>query len=259
MDFRLERFERVDASAGTALLRVLGEWDGAETPELLIDDGRERRRVRALPDPSGGAGGLRAAFPVPSALLGSGSVAFALVSQAGELVADLPRPVAPGQLERLTAERDDLRGRVESLEMDLARGAAAGDAGELEQRVAMLEAELDSVSERYAGAQEVARAALEERMRLASELERAQSAELQVEALEQSGAEFHVEALHEDSRADRPAARQSASRAAARHNHPAQRARHDGRRVAVERGVAFGIVLMLVVAVLVAVVVLGLV
>jgi hypothetical protein len=236
MDFRLERFERVDASAGTALLRVLGEWDGAETPELMIDDGRERRRVRALPDPSGGAGGLRAAFPVPSALLGSGSVAFALVSQAGELVADLPRPVAPGQLERLTAERDDLRGRVESLET-----------------------ELDSVSERYAGAEEVARAALEERMRLASELERAQSAQLQVEALEQSGGEFHVEALHEDSRADRPAARQGASRAAARHNHPAQRARHDGRRVAVERGVAFGIVLMLVVAVLVAVVVLGLV
>jgi len=55
--FDIERFERIDASSGTALLRVAGTFTSeAETtlgaPELLIDDGRDARRVTSLPDPA---------------------------------------------------------------------------------------------------------------------------------------------------------------------------------------------------------------
>ena len=50
--FEVERFERVDASSGTALLRLSGSFR-AETatelgrPELLVDDGRRSRTIRA--------------------------------------------------------------------------------------------------------------------------------------------------------------------------------------------------------------------
>src|SRR3954467_277598 len=69
--FDVERFERVDASAGTVLLRLSGTFapdvePGA--PELLVDDGRDARHVQPLPDPSGGpapGGDARADFPRP--------------------------------------------------------------------------------------------------------------------------------------------------------------------------------------------------
>ncbi len=84
--FTLDRFERVDASAGTALMRLEGSWEG--TPELIVDDGRRSHRIRALPAPAGGA----LAFPVPRELVDGGRVAFAL--DVGGTVADLPRPSA---------------------------------------------------------------------------------------------------------------------------------------------------------------------
>src|SRR4051794_41685972 len=95
--FDVERFERVDASAGTVLLRLSGTFapdvePGA--PELLVDDGRDARHVQPLPDPSGGpvAGAdWRAAFPVPAALLSGSRVAYAL-SVPGAGVIDLPGP-----------------------------------------------------------------------------------------------------------------------------------------------------------------------
>src|SRR4051812_5526644 len=101
--FDVERFERVDASSGTALLRLSGTFT-SETPteigrpELVVDDGRNASRVHPLPDPAGGspsadAGGRewRAAFPVPASLLDGGRVAFALEAS-GAGVIDLPRP-----------------------------------------------------------------------------------------------------------------------------------------------------------------------
>src|SRR4051794_36341418 len=67
--FDVERFERVDASSGTALLRLAGTFgsgDDPGTPQLLVDDGHTSRRVSPLPDPSAprpAAGGAwRAAF-----------------------------------------------------------------------------------------------------------------------------------------------------------------------------------------------------
>jgi hypothetical protein len=80
--FDVERFERVDASSGTALLRLSGTFTAGDgdPPELIVDNGRDARHVKALPDPSGGAvsaGPWRGAFPVPSALL-EGRVAFEL-------------------------------------------------------------------------------------------------------------------------------------------------------------------------------------
>src|SRR3954471_11066888 len=99
--FDVERFERVDASAGTVLLRLSGTFSpdvepGA--PELLVDDGRDARHVKPLPDPSGGpapGGDWRAAFPVPAELLTGSRIAYALsVPGAGGLAA--PGPQRPG-------------------------------------------------------------------------------------------------------------------------------------------------------------------
>ncbi|CAA9504689.1 MAG: hypothetical protein AVDCRST_MAG30-2128, partial [uncultured Solirubrobacteraceae bacterium] len=68
-DFSLDRFERVDASATTALLRLSGVWSEApgDRAELLVGDAT----FAPLPDPRSGAGGgpWRAAYPVPVALL----------------------------------------------------------------------------------------------------------------------------------------------------------------------------------------------
>src|SRR5829696_950351 len=100
--FEVDRFERVDASPGTALLRLSGRFDGAvrDVPSLVVDDGRSTRTVAPLPDPSGGrpgAGGAwRGAFPVPLELLESGRVAYALRAGAG--VVDLPRPAGRAPL-----------------------------------------------------------------------------------------------------------------------------------------------------------------
>ena len=82
--FTLDRFERVDASAGTTLLRLEGSWEGS--PELIVDDGRRSHRVRPLPSPAGGA----LAFPVPREVVEGGRVAFAL--DLGGTSVDLPRP-----------------------------------------------------------------------------------------------------------------------------------------------------------------------
>src|SRR3954447_684585 len=98
-EFDVERFERVEASSGTALLRLSGTFTAEPpadlgTPELVIDNGRDARRVAALPDPSGRAHGgrdWRAAFPVPAALLEGGKIAFAL-STSGAGIIDLPDP-----------------------------------------------------------------------------------------------------------------------------------------------------------------------
>src|SRR5687767_14670642 len=102
--FDVERFERIDASADTALLRLSGRWRAdAEVslgvPVLLVDDGRRAHPVKPLPDPSGGAASTspagsewRAAFPVPQALLTARS-AFALRAGAAGVV-EIPRPGA---------------------------------------------------------------------------------------------------------------------------------------------------------------------
>src|SRR4051794_30031188 len=100
--FEVERFERVDASAGTVLLRLAGTFRAdapteLRLPELVVDDGRRARRIMPLPDPSAGAPAAdpdgrawRAAFPVPADVLESGRIAYAL--DASDAVIDLPRP-----------------------------------------------------------------------------------------------------------------------------------------------------------------------
>src|SRR3954452_20751206 len=104
--FEVERFERVDASSGTALLRLAGTFRAdvpteLPSPELVIDDGRRSQLVSALPDPSAGAPAAdpdgrtgRAAFPVPSELLDGGRIAYALETRDAGVI-DLPAPARP--------------------------------------------------------------------------------------------------------------------------------------------------------------------
>jgi len=101
-EFEVERFERVPAGGGTALLRVAGRWraDSRERlppPLLLIDDGRRSHRLAALPGPDDASplagpdpAPWRAAFSAPGALLGGGHLAFALETSRG--IVDLPKP-----------------------------------------------------------------------------------------------------------------------------------------------------------------------
>src|SRR4051794_3567781 len=103
--FEVERFERVDASSGTALLRLAGTFrSDAPTelaaPELVVDDGRRPRHVSPLPDPAAAAPGAdpagriwRAAFPVPAEMLEGTRVAYAL--RASDATIDLPHPAHP--------------------------------------------------------------------------------------------------------------------------------------------------------------------
>jgi hypothetical protein len=102
--FEVEGFEQVQATPGTALLRLSGRWQAEvrerlAPPMLVIDDGRRTHRVAALPGPdeanplAGPDAPLwRAAFAAPAALLGS-RCAFALDVGRGGLI-DIPRPGA---------------------------------------------------------------------------------------------------------------------------------------------------------------------
>src|SRR4051812_17581677 len=87
--FEVERFERVDASSGTVLLRLAGTFRADAATEFgapqLVVDGRRTRRVPPLPDPAAappaaepGGRSWRAAFAVASELLEGHRVAYAL-------------------------------------------------------------------------------------------------------------------------------------------------------------------------------------
>lgn len=90
----LQGFEQVEATPGTALLRVVVRLtDGAvpgELPRLLIDDGARVHRLRPLPSPRDGSGVLRAAYSAQTSLL-AGRTAFALEFSEGNVI-DLPAP-----------------------------------------------------------------------------------------------------------------------------------------------------------------------
>src|SRR3954447_19812971 len=99
--FEVDRFERVDASSGTALLRLAGHFDVEVDggPVLVVDDGRRSQEISPLPDPSRVAGrAWRGAFAVPTELLESGRVAYAL--RVGGSFIDLPRPAGRTPLAR---------------------------------------------------------------------------------------------------------------------------------------------------------------
>ncbi|MEA2192184.1 MAG: hypothetical protein QOI73_2305, partial [Solirubrobacteraceae bacterium] len=99
----LQRFERVDASASVALLRVSGTWHADPElrlvrPTLLIDDGRYTHRVSQLlgpdeqtPDATPEGSPWRGAFSVAIALLEHPYVSFALDSGRGMKI--LPPPM----------------------------------------------------------------------------------------------------------------------------------------------------------------------
>ena len=62
--FAVERFERVDASAGTVLLRLSGRFEEApETVELLVDDGRDATSHLAVARPEGPRAGVARGVP----------------------------------------------------------------------------------------------------------------------------------------------------------------------------------------------------
>jgi hypothetical protein len=152
-DLILERFERVDTSATTALLRVEGVWrrPPGPVPGLRVGD----RVVRALPGPRAGdvaAGAWRTGYPAPVALL-AGAPSFALVLGDGSAIA-LPRPAAPGEplpsaealgvgglVERLRAELAEAARRADALRSELAGAREAGAAAETELRARLGEAE----------------------------------------------------------------------------------------------------------------------
>ena len=105
VELELEYFELVDTGNDMTLLRLAGRWAGVdprrlERPSLVLNAGGSLRRLPALPDNGGRAGGpgtlWRAAFGAPTSLARSGSAQYSL--DVG-LRIDLPRPV-PRQLRR---------------------------------------------------------------------------------------------------------------------------------------------------------------
>jgi hypothetical protein len=105
VELELEYFELVDTGNEMTLLRLAGRWAGVdprslERPSLVLNAGGSLRRLPALPDNGGRAGGpgtlWRAAFGAPTSLAKTGSAQYSL--DVG-LRVDLPRPV-PRQIVR---------------------------------------------------------------------------------------------------------------------------------------------------------------
>lgn len=94
----LELFEQVDATPGTALLRLAArpsDVDGVRASTLVVDDGRTQHRLTPIPQPADASGLLRAAYAAPLKML-VGRVAFALELPDGS-VRDLPSPTRSRQ------------------------------------------------------------------------------------------------------------------------------------------------------------------
>jgi hypothetical protein len=102
--FELERFERVVAVPGIALLRVTGRFRAdavarLKPPVLVVDDGGAQRHIEALPGAAGvtpmagPAGGVpwRGGFPLPAEDFRP-DAAFVLDTGAAGTI-ELPRPV----------------------------------------------------------------------------------------------------------------------------------------------------------------------
>ena len=157
--FEVERFDRVVVGPDRALLRVAGRWHADRRvrltpPTLLLDDGRRRHRLPALPGPDDVAPSAgpdappwRSAFSVPADLLLPGrQITFALETEGG--IVDLPHPrevslrtatrggdgaIAPDaeHRSRQQADRTAQQHRQELLELEArlsAERAARGDA-----------------------------------------------------------------------------------------------------------------------------------
>src|SRR5215213_1257184 len=93
--FKLELFEYVRATEETALLRLAGHWWGpgeapAECDLLVVADG-ETDRLFALPQLPAAGEEWRAAYSVPTSLLGRDDAAFLLETPNGVTI-DLPVP-----------------------------------------------------------------------------------------------------------------------------------------------------------------------
>lgn len=101
--FELHTFTRSAAAPGWEVLRLDGVWRAGRPRRLpyawlVVDDGRRALRVMPAPavahpvaDPAGGQ--WSAVFPLPSDLLATGRLAYAL--RCGDVVTiDLPRPTA---------------------------------------------------------------------------------------------------------------------------------------------------------------------
>ena len=138
----LLRFERIDASAATALLRVVGgEWE--EAPELVVGDGTEVRHVRALPRPSGAA----LAYTVDREMLEHPGVTFALDFGAERVTLPQPGARVAEPAPRATAWSQEiarLNERLEQALRSLREAERQRDEGRLHERKAiLLKAQLD--------------------------------------------------------------------------------------------------------------------
>ena len=87
VEVELEYFELVDTGNDMTLLRLAGRWAGVdprslERPSLVLNAGGSLRRLPALPDNGGRAGGpgtlWRAAFGAPTSLAKTGSARYSL-------------------------------------------------------------------------------------------------------------------------------------------------------------------------------------
>ncbi|MGI8728497.1 MAG: hypothetical protein ACR2LK_00610, partial [Solirubrobacteraceae bacterium] len=141
---QLHRFERVDASATNALLRVTGVWCAEpqlrlEPLALLVDDGERSHRIAQLADPGSERAQLaardaeqwRGTFPVLMALLGEPDISFAIDTGHGFVMLPFPvqverpggpalsgaprQPTAPDEIRLLWQSARRLEQQVESL------------------------------------------------------------------------------------------------------------------------------------------------
>ncbi len=157
--FDIERFERVDASSGTVLLRVAGRWhaparDRLSAPELLLDVGGHVRNLRPLPTPDDlrptcgpDPPMWRAAYSAPADVVASPGASY-LLSTDG-VVVELPIP-GPARTRSAPPAK---RGAPAPAGDQVATGPAAAErrVRELTQRLAVVE-EARAQADRAAGA-----------------------------------------------------------------------------------------------------------
>jgi hypothetical protein len=112
----IQRFEQVTASATTSLLRLRAKparrRAAAHRPGLVVGNGGDARRFAAVPAPQDPRGTLRAAYSVPSDLVGA-ETKFWIEHRDGSLT-ELPQPTLDSRARREepgSAAAESLRAR----------------------------------------------------------------------------------------------------------------------------------------------------
>ena len=176
--FELEEFELIEATPGTALLRIAAR---AALPQagrplhMIIERAGQHHRLTPLPAPPDASGMFRVAFTAPSAIVAAAQFSLELP--------DRSLVVLPAPRRRLTAvEQEQQRMQAQLREAEAERQAQHSELLALRETAAEMAGQLDEAETRVDALADVVRRQTAEREAVDEQLHSSERARIQAEA-----------------------------------------------------------------------------